>query len=875
MDPTEKEMEEMLLKAIEAAGLKDNSSRPVIQVPAKDQPKGLDDLALELEGILFPADKAEEPQNLSSFIDEPEDSIDEPEFDTQLFEDELEEYLPESERDTFTQPEFDDLGLEEPDFEPEQVVIEVSAEEAPLAIDETDPAELADMDNSLQIDDLDDFLEDQPEMDDFSLLDTAEESPLETPKQELELDHMEPEELILNAIKSDKVYTKFPEELLEPPVSEEPEIADEKPDELDLDDFLAFAEDGEPTAPQDDLANELSALLNEEPADAQPETFEEEFDVLPIAEEPAEPEIELNIPEEPELDAIPEDFEVPEIEVPEEAVPEEELDDFYVKLPAEPELGETQAESDLADELSALLNEEPVDVEIEPIEEVVDTQPVGEELAEPEIELEVPGEPEFEAIPDDFEVPETEVIEEAVPEEEVADFNVELPAEPELEETQAEPDLADELSALLNEEPADVEVKPIEEVVDTQPVGEELAEPEIELDIPEEPELEPHERDPEMLPPELEEIRSAEAGKSNEREATAGATGPASLNCAVGSARTVGAVLAAAAGATAASELADSHPEEAETGEEPTEAEEVTEASEALPEEVEIAETEAAPDTETAEEPEKPADTEAAEADKTVVAAAVPPTKKRRKYLSKSKLIAIIIVELILVAAACYAIFNISWGHINERRSDAVTSTIQNYDAKKPITAKIKKAMKNSKEAIVEVVDETVWATDSVNYRVGPGTKYESAGVLNAYTSVKRTGKTMNGWSQVVINDETYYINSEYLSTEVPLITEGGQKGEYQRYALSQLPNYGWAESEIIPLINLWNRESGWNPSSHNRSSGAHGIPQALPASKMASEGSDYYTNGNTQIRWGLGYISSRYGSPSNAWAHFSSHGWY
>lgn len=246
----------------------------------------------------------------------------------------------------------------------------------------------------------------------------------------------------------------------------------------------------------------------------------------------------------------------------------------------------------------------------------------------------------------------------------------------------------------------------------------------------------------------------------------------------------------------------------------------------------------------------------------------------KKKHLSKKVLIAIIALELILVAAACYAIFNISWDHIIQRRTASITSTLEGFDTK-PILKCAKKAKEDAKEAVVEKLDETVWTTDSVNYRIGPDTTYESKGVLGSFTSVKRTGKTFNGWSQVVINDETYYIHSDYLTTEMPLIVESGTKGEYQKYALSQLSNYGWSESEIVPLIKLWNRESGWNPNSHNKSSGAHGIPQALPASKMASEGSDYYTNGNTQIRWGLGYISSRYGSPSNAWAHFCSHGWY
>jgi hypothetical protein len=103
-----------------------------------------------------------------------------------------------------------------------------------------------------------------------------------------------------------------------------------------------------------------------------------------------------------------------------------------------------------------------------------------------------------------------------------------------------------------------------------------------------------------------------------------------------------------------------------------------------------------------------------------------------------------------------------------------------------------------------------------------------------------------------------------------------GSKAEYQQYAHDLVINtYGWSEYDFQCLVNLWERESGWNPNSHNSSSGAHGIPQALPASKMASEGSDYYTNGYTQIRWGLKYIKGRYGSPANAWSHFQSKNWY
>ena len=78
--------------------------------------------------------------------------------------------------------------------------------------------------------------------------------------------------------------------------------------------------------------------------------------------------------------------------------------------------------------------------------------------------------------------------------------------------------------------------------------------------------------------------------------------------------------------------------------------------------------------------------------------------------------------------------------------------------------------------------------------------------------------------------------------------------------------NYStWNSSQISCLDQLWNNESHWNFKAHNYRSGAHGIPQALPAVKMESIALDWRTNPVTQIRWGLKYISARYGSPCAA----------
>ncbi|RJL34147.1 transglycosylase SLT domain-containing protein [Bailinhaonella thermotolerans] len=84
-----------------------------------------------------------------------------------------------------------------------------------------------------------------------------------------------------------------------------------------------------------------------------------------------------------------------------------------------------------------------------------------------------------------------------------------------------------------------------------------------------------------------------------------------------------------------------------------------------------------------------------------------------------------------------------------------------------------------------------------------------------------------------------------------------------------------WSMRQFRCLEKLWSRESGWNHRAVNRSSGAYGIPQALPASKMSRAGSDWRTNPATQIRWGLSYVTKRYGTPCRAWAFFTAHNWY
>jgi hypothetical protein len=96
-----------------------------------------------------------------------------------------------------------------------------------------------------------------------------------------------------------------------------------------------------------------------------------------------------------------------------------------------------------------------------------------------------------------------------------------------------------------------------------------------------------------------------------------------------------------------------------------------------------------------------------------------------------------------------------------------------------------------------------------------------------------------------------------------------------RQIARKMLRNFHWSWRQFRYLNRLWDRESGWNVHASNPYSGAYGIPQAVPGSKMASAGSHWRTSARTQIRWGLRYIRDVYGTPHRAWDHELSTGWY
>ncbi|MBB2985624.1 aggregation-promoting factor C-terminal-like domain-containing protein [Terracoccus luteus] len=103
-------------------------------------------------------------------------------------------------------------------------------------------------------------------------------------------------------------------------------------------------------------------------------------------------------------------------------------------------------------------------------------------------------------------------------------------------------------------------------------------------------------------------------------------------------------------------------------------------------------------------------------------------------------------------------------------------------------------------------------------------------------------------------------------------------RSDPQAVARQLMAEHGWtSDAQFGCLVNLWNGESDWRWSAENSSSGAYGIPQSLPARKMAQFGADYRTNPVTQIKWGLWYIDMSYGSPCNAWSQWQARSphWY
>ncbi len=148
--------------------------------------------------------------------------------------------------------------------------------------------------------------------------------------------------------------------------------------------------------------------------------------------------------------------------------------------------------------------------------------------------------------------------------------------------------------------------------------------------------------------------------------------------------------------------------------------------------------------------------------------------------------------------------------------------------------------------------------------------------------SIQDIVRTLIQGKDPLVNPPTTAIG---ISGSTPSVSEptpmnpsgGGSAAANQAIARLLAAPYGWsAGNEWDSLVKLWNQESGWNNKAKNPSSGAYGIPQALPESKLPAAGQE--SGGSdpaAQISWGLSYIKQRYGSPSGAWAHEQANNWY
>ena len=151
-------------------------------------------------------------------------------------------------------------------------------------------------------------------------------------------------------------------------------------------------------------------------------------------------------------------------------------------------------------------------------------------------------------------------------------------------------------------------------------------------------------------------------------------------------------------------------------------------------------------------------------------------------------------------------------------------------------------------------------------------------------------GVATDVWSVTIVDDveESRDLVSQTMVTEpVAQVVEVGytpptrpapatvDPGSPQDIGRSLLAEFGFGDDQFGCLVDLWNHESHWRVNAQNPSSGAYGIPQALPGSKMGTFGDDWQTNPVTQIRWGLNYIKNRYGSPCGAFEHWQNSGWY
>jgi len=150
-----------------------------------------------------------------------------------------------------------------------------------------------------------------------------------------------------------------------------------------------------------------------------------------------------------------------------------------------------------------------------------------------------------------------------------------------------------------------------------------------------------------------------------------------------------------------------------------------------------------------------------------------------------------------------------------------------------------------------------------------------AGGATAAQAQSSRAGASAGGTTAQAAGKTTGETVSKTVSKTAGKRKAVSRSSRNKAIARTMVAKRGWPKAQFRCLAKLWAKESGWNHRAGNRYSGAYGIPQALPAGKMASKGRDWRTNPRTQIAWGLSYIKERYSTPCRAWGHFQSHRWY
>lgn len=197
-------------------------------------------------------------------------------------------------------------------------------------------------------------------------------------------------------------------------------------------------------------------------------------------------------------------------------------------------------------------------------------------------------------------------------------------------------------------------------------------------------------------------------------------------------------------------------------------------------------------------------------------------------------------------------------------------------------------------EKIVDKSKNTFWVTEEVEYKATPGMFITAEGKLPKDSKIEVVGKTKGDWLKIKIEDKYFFIQNKSITNEDPVEKARKEKEAREKKEREQairnisvppgqakeafnniVAQKGLTQDEINGWAYIISRESGWNTSATNTSSGAYGIPQSLPGSKMSSHGSDWRTNPDTQLRWMYDYMVGRYGSIAGAVSFWNAHHWY